>query len=437
MYKKNFRAMALTDFRKLGKALFIGIVVLLLIMQSEPFYAAMLENLASHSLLSLWSVKDDGLSGPSCGSNTRLPGTQRQLWERLALMIPLNARASTHLGRMYWLQGRCKEALNQWKHAASAYDEIAAYELFRFEEYDGLPVGARQALASMAYRQALNLAINANNQLANRWALRAIALDPRRQDVSAIENWYTRSNDASAIRTIWQSMASAYAPDNSEYWFAQAKIHEQDGQWDLVAKAYLQGAGLSSFPREFWLQAGRAWEQISEWERAIQAYEQAVAIQPPSMSALVSLGNVYRIRGDYEDAVRYLRSAIEVEPDNFLPYHYLGLVFNGAGDPTQARLNFETALELSPGNAWEMYQLARVWYYGLSQTTIAESWLVRAIENLDQPPAIWWIELGDWRLTQSQCEGAQKAYSAALSAGVDQDKIESALHRYKTICAPN
>ena len=155
------------------------------------------------------------------------------------------------------------------------------------------------------------------------------------------------------------------------------------------------------------------------------------------MSALVSLGNVYRIRGDYEDAVRYLRSAIEVEPGNFVPYHYLGLVFNGAGDPTEARPNFEKALELSPGNAWEMYQLARVWYYGLSQPTIAESWLVRAIDSLDQPPAMWWIELGDRRLTRLDAKTPTRPDSAALSVGVDQDKIESALHRYKTICASN
>lgn len=412
------------------------IVAMALLTQVAPLRAAGLRNLAVLELLTPWLAQRAELFDPPCHASGAFPGAKRYL-ELASAQEPANVRTLTHLGRVWWLEGDCDEALMQWKSAAVSGDLTAAYELFRVGRYSDLSQEIRQQLADMAYQYALKFAPAAKDQLAHQWVSRAIALIPQRKKALVIESWYGRSGDIAAIRALWQAMANAHSANDPEHWFAIAKTHEQDGRWELAAKAYIQGAGLSTDPLDFWMQAGRAWEQISEWDQAIQAYEQAAAIKPPSMSVYLALGNVYRIRGQYSEAIRFLRIAQEVEPDNFLPYHYLGLVFSASGDQAQARLNFEKALGFSPDDPWVMYQLARLWYYGMSQPATGEYWLMRAISQLEQPPANWWIELGDWRLAQKRCEDARQAYSAARNAGVNSDTLEAKLTQYASLCGPN
>jgi len=411
-------------------------VAVALLTQVIPLRATWLRNLAVLELETPWLAQRAEIFDPPCHASGTFPGTKRYLELGLA-QEPANVRTLTHLGRVRWLEGDCEEALVQWSSAAASGDLSAAYELFRVGRYSELPQEMRRQLADMAYKYALELAIAAKDQLAHQWVSRAIALVPQHKNVLALEGWYGRSGDIAAIKALWRAMANANSTNDAEYWFATARIHEQDSQWELAAIAYIQGAGLSPDPREFWLQAGHAWEQISEWDRAIRAYEQALAIRPPSMFAYISLANVYRIRGQYPEAIGFLRLAQEVEPDNFLPYYYLGLVFSASGDHAQARLNFERALDLSPDDPWVMYQLARLWYYGISQPATAESWLVRAISHLEQPPPVWWIELGDWRLAQRRCKDASQAYSAARDAGANEEMIEPKLTQYTSLCGSN
>ena len=87
---------------------------------------------------------------------------------------------------------------------------------------------------------------------------------PQPEEVLTVANWFAKWSDIIAIKELWRTLANAYSADNPEYWFAQAKIHEQDEQWELAAKAYLQVLAYPPLPASFGFKRGKPGE-YSEW----------------------------------------------------------------------------------------------------------------------------------------------------------------------------
>ncbi len=406
---------------------------LLLIVQHSNIQVALLKNRSLLELMRIWPAPDFSRTDLPCEGEALLPDMENSLSGILSAK-PGDIRVSTHLGRVYWIEGRCDDALAIWRATASAGEPTAAYELFLRGQYDYLPHQSRRSLADMSYISALQLVLDEEYELAERWTGRAIELMPQREALLRLAYWYDKAGEVSSAKRLWQQMANAYQTSDPEHWFATAKAHEQESEWQSAAEAYTSGASLSAEPTEFWILAGNAWERVSASDAAIRAYEQAEYAGSPSVAARLSLSNVYRAIGQYDESIKWAGLAQQIEPDSFVPYHYLGLAYNSAGDYAAARLHFEKALELSPEEPWVSYQLARVWYYGLQQPSKAESILAQAIRYHSEPPASWWLELGDWRLVLDRCEAAEKAYAAARSAGADAEILRTTLTHFDSIC---
>jgi len=235
------------------------------------------------------------------------------------------------------------------------------------------------------------------------------------------------------IAALWQTIIETYASEESEYWWASAKLNELTEDWRDAALMYTQGAHLSLEPYDFWIGAGRAWRRSSDSTEAIIAYEYAHQTKPDTAFPCLNLGNIYLLdKRQYEKALEWYMLAMNLEPQNFAPYYWVGVTYYSMGD-NRAESYLSTALNMNPEHTMSAYYLAQI-YHDTQDYPSAEAWLIYALENTTSPSGSWWLQLGDWRIERLNCEGAYEAYQYALDSGVAEQQIERKLLTLDTLC---
>jgi tetratricopeptide (TPR) repeat protein len=350
--------------------------------------------------------------------------------------VSASHRLLTHLGRVAWAQGLCDKAADYWLKALQEGDAFAGYELSRVGKEDSLPSDLQLVLAERAYTQAISLREKDDYPTAQQWFGHAFELAPQHRSAEALASQYEKDGRFPEVRKLWQRMLDRLSPSDPDYWWATARLLEQDGKWTAAGESYQQGAKLSTDPYDFWLHAARAWEKTPEWSRAASAYKNAAATTSYPALAYLGLGLGYSGQGNYQNALHYLQLAQNADPAYFRSYYYMGLTYYRMLDFENARHNLDLALERNPDDASIMHLLARTWY-DMGKPETAEMWLVRAINQLNPSPATWWLQLGDWRLAQGRCEDAAQAYSSAKIAGADVSAIQTKTPRFAEVCGEN
>jgi tetratricopeptide (TPR) repeat protein len=412
--------------------LFMLIALMLVSVRGVSVQAAWLKNMAVVGLIPLWIFQSTEVLDPSCPISNTFSEIEKHL--QVSYQINLDDHhILTHIGRIFWLEGNCDEAITHWKQAYTLIDDLGAeFELFRVGEYALLSAETRLSLATMANYRAAALVNEGEEQTAYQWYRRAFILVPQISSANALMNLsgYPLDNNK-----LWLDLIAQLSKTEAAYWWAIAKIYEQHNDWEAAAIAYTQGVELTAAPYEFWMQTGFAWEEAEDWDKAITAFESAIQLQPDIPWPYLEVGNVYRIRQQYPKALGWYNKAKNVEPRYSDPYYFSGVAYYMMKDYAQARLYLEKAIEISPNHISARVSLAEVWY-SENNLELAEIWMLDAINNAAVVPAVWWTQLGDWRLEWQDCLGARDAYTQALSVDKGNLVIKQKLTMLMETCEP-
>jgi len=359
--------------------------------------ASWMKNLAVIELVPQWIIQTNDVLDPPCSNSGTVADIGNYLQDSYQLN-PKNRTVLTHLGRVFWLQGHCEEAISQWKQAYTLRGDLgAALELFRMGEYDVLSLDMRLVFA---------------NKILN----------------------YAESDKSIDAHSLY-SRALKLVPEETEtiHWQMIGEIAILNNEIDAAALAFAQAATLAPDSADLWIRAGEAWEIASNWEQAETSYQNAIVAQPDSLWPRIKLGNIYQLNGQYQDALRLYFQAKDIAPDYSDPYYHLGVTYYLIQEYSQAQDYLEIAIDFVPEHASAKFQLAQV-MYEQGKFKLAERWLLDAVENYPEAPEFWWIQLGDWQLEWHDCESAQKTYVYALDFGANEQLIEQKLAKISNEC---
>lgn len=407
-------------------------LALLLLLHAQPLYAVGLQNWAMFRLQPLWRKHAEPILDPPCRASGAFSDLVQMFRPNIALG---NARALTHVGRVLWLEGRCTEAITTWKKAwVDAHDLGAAFELIRVGEYDALPQEMRRTVAESFYQHAREVSKTRGDRSALLWFSRAFDLAPHHKYAGAIAQTYRKEGDTASERHIWQRLANLTLSSDAEHWWAVAELASLDSKWEAAALAYTEGAQLTAEPYGFWVNAGSAWLQAHQLDSALAAYERAYQEMPTAWSCML-LGNVYRARQQYAEALQWYAEALVKSPHDAEVYYRFGDTYYAMGEYARAQEYLDQALQIDADHFLSMYLIAKM-LNDQGDAVNAEKWMLDALARIPwrEASAVWWLELGDWRLQRRDCEGARVAYTHAREMNVTEQTIQSKARQFTEIC---
>ena len=391
-------------------------------------------NLAAVTIARLWRQEKQQLSPPICQAQVSVANVEHYLDRALNRASP-SSSILINLGRVWWLEGQCGKAVDAWTRALASGALHAAVELLWAGEISNLPLDMRAALARVAYTYGAMAERESHIEAACQWYEREFSIFPERKSAQRLAHCYLAAGEQVKVESLWQTLLDTHSSvEDSEYWWAKAKLGELTEDWIAAALAYTQGAYLSSESYDFWMNAGRAWRRSSQWPEAIAAYEQAHQAKPAVALPCLSLGNIYLYdEKQYDKALEWYLLAQSLEPDNFATHYWVGVTYYSLGNDNEAESSLTTALAINPEYAMSAYYLAQI-YYNKKDYSAAESWLTYALSRTAEPPASWWSQLGEVRLELHNCMAAREAYQRALEAGMATQSLENQLSNLKRLC---
>lgn len=412
----------------------VFLIVALLLAHAQPIHAVGLRNLTVLELYPLWLDQSAQVLDPPCRAVGVFPNLAEQIQRSVVVG---DTRALTHLGRVRWLEGHCTEAVDAWEQAWTGRDQAAAFELVRVGEFAVLPIDMRRTIADEMYQRGNAVAKKQGDQAAVAWFRRSFDLMPQHTSASALANLYRKSENTAAIFQLWRGMADGLPSVEADHWWAVAELYGLENKWESAARAYTQGAGLTSDSYSFWMRAGSAWERVRQSDAAIAAYQRAYQTQPnAAWAACLSLGKVYRVRGEYSEALRWYQEARAKDPKNIEAYFRLGETYYLMGDRPQARRYLGEALQIKPDHSNSMYWVAKI-LRDEGNRELADNWMLDALTRVSDRDTqiLWWMELGDWRLAWRDCVGARAAYSSARDAGAKEQTVQQKIKAIPVTCS--
>jgi tetratricopeptide (TPR) repeat protein len=207
---------------------------------------------------------------------------------------PQDAKAHLLLGKIYTLQGRRTDAIQQFTKAielqpnsATAYDTLGT-ALNRFAEFD---------LARKAFEQAITLDPNFAQAHLNL----AMSLAQVSDSAGATEQLQT------AIRLQPSSSVAA-----SAHYLLAKILADQDGQ--RAMDELTAATRIEPRKQEAWLELGRLKGASNDEAGALTALKRAVACDPHDPESQYELGSEYLTQGDARQAVLHLEMARKSMP---------------------------------------------------------------------------------------------------------------------------
>jgi tetratricopeptide (TPR) repeat protein len=174
---------------------------------------------------------------------------------------------------------------------------------------------------------------------------------------------------------------------------------------------------------------------LKKYSEAVKSLTSAEALANTSDSARLThlfyfqIGSAHERAGDPQRAEKYFRKSLELLPDYADALNYLGYMWADSGvNLPEARAMIEKAVKLEPDNAAFLDSLAWV-LFRLKQPKEALTWILKAIEHIDEPDATLFDHLGDIYASLKQMDHAREAWGKSLSVEANdqiRQKLESA-----------
>ena len=134
--------------------------------------------------------------------------------------------------------------------------------------------------------------------------------------------------------------------------FTQARLAEQNENWDAALAAYRQAAELDPAWFEAQYNAGVIAHRLRNYSAALVNYETALALQPDSVDARYNFALALKASGFVPDAADELKKILAANPAEVRAHLALAnLCAQQLHDPTLARRHYQKVLELDPKNA--------------------------------------------------------------------------------------
>ena len=134
--------------------------------------------------------------------------------------------------------------------------------------------------------------------------------------------------------------------------FTQARLAEQNDNWDAALAAYRQAAALDPAWFEAQYNAGVIAHRLRNYSAALANYEAALALQPDSVDARYNFALALKASGYVPDAADELKKILAANPAEVRAHLALAnLCAQSLHDPAQARRHYQKVLELDPTNA--------------------------------------------------------------------------------------
>ncbi len=134
--------------------------------------------------------------------------------------------------------------------------------------------------------------------------------------------------------------------------FTQARLAEQNDNWQAALTAYRQAADLDPAWFEAQYNAGVIAHRLRNYSAALANYETALALQPDSVDARYNFALALKASGYVPDAADELKKILAANPAEVRAHLALAnLCAQSLHDPTQARRHYQKVLELDPQNA--------------------------------------------------------------------------------------
>jgi len=134
--------------------------------------------------------------------------------------------------------------------------------------------------------------------------------------------------------------------------FTQARLAEQNENWDAALAAYRQAAELDPAWFEAQYNAGVIAHRLRNYSAALANYETALALAPDSVDARYNFALALKASGYVPDAADELKKILAASPAEVRAHLALAnLCAQSLHDPAQARRHYQKVLELDPTNA--------------------------------------------------------------------------------------
>jgi tetratricopeptide (TPR) repeat protein len=165
---------------------------------------------------------------------------------------------------------------------------------------------------------------------------------------------------------------------------------------------------------------GIAYARQKSYPEAIQHFTAAEVIAKASdpkrlnQTFYFQLGAAHERKGDLEEAEKYFQESLRLAPDFAESLNYLGYMWAEHGIKLEkARELIEKALKIEPKNGAYLDSMAWV-LFKLNQPQQALEYMLKAVEQTDEPDPTVFDHLGDIYAALNQPDKAREAYKKAL-----------------------
>jgi tetratricopeptide (TPR) repeat protein len=367
-----------------------------------------------------------------------LPGVRRHLFEyylrkddytnatvqarAIVRQDPTDPGAHRALGELLMRQMQPEEAM-------AAFRNVVLLSTNLVEDYHNL---ARAQIAANKPKDALETLNRAPVKLESASSFRtelfkALACQQLRDFTNAI----VHLNQAEVIA---RGSATNFLTEDFYIELAQAQIQADQTRDALETLAGVR-ARFKDSPRTE-LIAAAAYSRRKDYSNAVARLLVAESFARQENTNLLNAEFYFRLAAAYErnqqfkEAEKTFRKVIHLAPDFSEALNYLGYMWAERGENLrEARRLIEKAVKAEPKNAAFLDSMAWV-LYKLNEPKEALSWMLKAVENIEEPDATLFDHLGDIYGALKQTDKAREAWQKALSLEPSAElrrKLESSL----------
>lgn len=388
-------------------------------------------NWADVALGNVWASEIMRSGIVKCGAYTSdlkvIPGLQSN--SNRSVSVKMN------LGRAFWLQGDCADAIDTWQaiNHADPFNIDSIVNLLRAGSKPNIPQELLPEIADYTYKTGMFARAEAQTEASGIWLEISFSAMPQRKTANELARLYYDLGKFDDAKSVWKRMTQMTKPETAEYWWAIGKLAELDNDWQLAVAAYKSGVSLTADSYEFWMRQGYAFEQLKDWNGAERAYQSAISTNSRSEKPYIALGNIAEQTNNYTKAIQWYSQAEALAPASVDALYGLGHAYFAQGDDQVALTYLEKAMQAAPNSTWIAYYLAHSLYRS-GKPEAGITYLQKAIEVYPGKPWTWALELGDWLQAFKMCKEADGAYANAEMWGADRSLIEEKRRALALVC---
>ena len=199
----------------------------------------------------------------------------------------------------------------------------------------------------------------------------------------------------------------------------------ETGQTDKALELVRQGQAENPGP-DFWFLEARIHEDTGDLDLARKVLEQSLERWPENTDLLYALGLVQDKQGLHDTGIETMERIISIDPDHADALNYVGYTLADLGrDLERARVLVNRALELKPDSGYIVDSLAWVLFH---QGSLQDAWreVRRAVDMVEEEPTIW-EHYGDIAAALGLADEARRGYRKCLELTPGDAEVEAKL----------